>query len=351
MEGFDTAHAGQRIADFVVEDLSNWYVRRNRRRFFRTDLTTDKKSAYQTLHAALLSVAELAAPFIPFVTDALYRTLANDLDGAKRSVHLAPWPRAEEAVIDAALEAGMTALRRVVSLGHAARDQARIRVRQPLARLSVWGLSDETKAFVQENQAIALEELNVKELVLLDEPDATFTLKASLDKREAARRLGPKTPLVAGALQALDSSAVAGLIRTSPPAVELDDGRVELKASDIRVAVECPEGLVGEAGGGLVAVLDVTLTPDLEREGFAREVLRQLQRMRKDGGLKVEDRVRVRWRAEGDAAIAMELWADWIAKEVLAVSFERVEGGDALEVLKVPGDVGAVHAALERAEA
>lgn len=336
-ERFDTAHAGHRIADFVVEDLSNWYVRRNRRRFFRTEMTQDKQSAYQTLHAALLATAQLAAPLIPFVTDVLYRSLADDLDGAEPSVHMAALPRADEALVDEELEAGMSALRRVVSLGHAARDKARIRVRQPLARLAVWGLENTTREFVERNRSIVLDELNVKNLDLLDAPGGTFRLEASLDKREAARRLGSRTPSVSEALSTLPSDAVCGLLETSSPVVETASGTVDLKPGDIRVRVVCPEGLCGECAGGLVVTLDVHLTPDLEREGLAREVLRRLQRLRKDEGLAVEDRIRVRWDAEGAVAEAVVAWRDWIMKELLAVVFDRADGDADLDVVTLPG--------------
>jgi len=348
LETYDTAHAGQRIADFVVEDLSNWYVRRNRRRFFRAELTRDKQSAYQTLHAALLATSQLAAPFIPFVTEAIYRSLSQGLEGSLPSVHMTRWPQADEALVDTALEDGMAALRRVVSLGHAARDDAGVRVRQPLARLSVWGLGAQTAAFVAENRAIVLDELNVKELDLLESPSAEFTLEASLDKREAARRLGPQTPRVAEALAALDGAAVCAMLRSGSPAVEVEGGRVELKPSDLRVAVRCEEGLAGQCAGGLVVTLDIRLTPELRLEGLSREVLRQLQQKRKDLDLRVEQRVRVRWFAEGPVAEAVEAWVAWLAKELLAVSFERAPSADGLEPVKIPGG-HVVHVRIEPA--
>ncbi len=348
LESWDTAHAGQRIADFVVEDLSNWYVRRNRRRFFRAERTRDKQSAYQTLHAALLSVAELAAPFIPFVTDALYRSLADGLEGAEPSVHLARWPTADAAVADERLETGMAALRRIVSLGHAARDEAGIRVRQPLARLEVFGVDGAARAFVVENAEIALDELNVKEMEILERPAAGVRLCAALDKREAARRLGALTPVVSAALEALDTDGVVKLLRASATEVETPRGRVALERADVRVVVEAGEGHQGAFAGGLLVTLDTRVTPDLEREGLAREVCRQLQRLRKDQGLRVEDRVRARWHADGPAAEAIQSFSAWIAGEVLAVDFRRVDDASGLEPLRVPGGHD-VRAAVERA--
>ncbi len=348
LETWDTAHAGQRIADFVVEDLSNWYVRRNRRRFFRSDMNADKTSAYQTLHAALLSVAQLAAPFIPFVTETLYRSLTEGLEGAEASVHMAAWPVSDPSLVDADLEQGMAALRRAVSLGHAARDQAGIRVRQPLAGLSIWGLSPTARAFLAENEATLLDELNIKRLEFLDQPPAGVRLKATLDKREAARRLGAQTPHVAKALGALDTEAVVALLGDASIVLPTEVGDVELKPADVRVAVETADEQAGEYLSGLLATLDTHLTPELRHEGMAREVSRQIQLMRKALGLRVEDRIRLRLFAEGEAADAIPAWQAWLEGEVLAVACEWVATSESLEKLKLPGGLE-VWAAIERA--
>jgi isoleucyl-tRNA synthetase len=347
LEAFDTAHAGQRIADFVVEDLSNWYVRRNRRRFFRAERTRDKSSGYQTLHAALLSVAHLMAPFSPFLADALYRALTEGVPGAAGGVHLARWPLSDAALVDEALESGMAAVRRVVSLGHAARDAAGLKVRQPLRRLDVWGLPEEEREFVAANQDVVLDELNVKELAFRPASDPGATLRASLDKKEAARRLGARTPAVAAALAALHTDGVVALLASDDPGVEAEGGRVPLRPGDVRVEVQAGPGRAGTFGGGVLALLDVEVTPELKREGIAREVLRQLQILRKDLDFAVEDRVRAAWRATGEAAEAIDVWRGWLEAEILAVSFERREDPAGLKALDVPGHE--VWAALERA--
>jgi isoleucyl-tRNA synthetase len=334
---FDTGRAGQRVTEFVVEDLSNWYVRRNRRRFFAEGLDADKKAAYATLHECLVTVTRLCAPLIPFLPDALHRELLPDRRGVAGSVHLADWPQAVAHRIDDALEAGMEAARRVVSLGHAVRDEAGIRVRQPLPRAVVWGLGDAERAFVAENADVVRDELNVKELVFVAAPGSEARLRATLDKKEAARRLGARTPAVTAALEALEPGAVAALVASPKPVVATPEGPVELKPGDVRVLVEGTEGHAGAFGHGLLVVLEVRVSPEMEAEGIAREVVRRLNEKRKSLGLRVQDRVKVSWHADGAARTALGTWGGWIASEVLAVSFDRAPGPQGLEDLGVQG--------------
>ena len=340
MDEFHTLRAGKRIADFVVEDLSNWYVRRNRRRFFRADLSPDKRSAYAALSGALQTVLKLMAPFTPFIADTMYRALRM-AEEPQVSVHLESWPTADTSRIDEALDAGMAGLRRVVSLGHAARDDANVRVRQPLGSVQVWGLRQATREFLERNEAIATSELNVKHIEFLSSLPDSCELGATLDKREAARRLGKQTPVVSKALEALSAADVAALLRSDAPTVRTPDGEVTLKPSDIRVVAESRGDAQAEFGGGVVVLLDTKLTPALRREGLAREVLRKLQQMRKDDGFRVEDRVRATWYAEGELADAIGERADWLASEILAVDFAKAEGVDGLATLQLPGEAKA----------
>ncbi len=337
MDDFNTLRAGKRLADFVVEDLSNWYVRRNRRRFFRADLSPDKVSAYVALSGALETVLKLMAPFAPFISDTMFRALRMS-DKPNVSVHLESWPVADAKKIDDDLDAGMVGLRRVVSLGHAARDAAKVRVRQPLASVQVWGLSKRAHAFLEQNERIATDELNVKGVEFLSDLPDSCELGATLDKREAARRLGKQTPVVAKALEALSADDVAALLRSDAPVVSTPDGDVTLKPSDIRVVAESKDDAQAEFGGGVVVLLDTVLTPDLKQEGLAREVLRKLQQLRKDSGLRVEDRVHATWFAEGDVAAAINAHASWLASEILAVEFTRAGGSDGLSALDLPGE-------------
>jgi isoleucyl-tRNA synthetase len=248
-------------------------------------------------------------------------------------VHLAAWPKPDVDARDAVLEEGKEAVRRICSLGHAARQKAQVNVRQPLAHLAVWGLDPQALAFVRAHGDVIKDELNVKAL----EPLATLSRKTrlgtSLDKKEAARRLGPRTPAVAAALEALSAADAAALVASATPRVNTPDGPVDLRPADVRVTVETEDGSVGEFGGGLLVVLATTLTPALVREGLAREVVRRVNDLRKAAGLRVEDRIELRWRAAGEAKEALREFGAWIAGEVLAVRFEEAASPDALTAL------------------
>ena len=342
LEDLETGKFGQRVTQFVVEDLSNWYVRRNRRRFFEEGLSDDKCSAYAALHAALVLVARLCAPLIPFVTDALHRALAPGTTGAEAGVHLAEWPKPEVGLIDPDLEQGMEGLRRICSLGHAARQKAGVNVRQPLARLSVWRLEGTARTFARTHADVVRDELNVKDLVFLSFPPREIRLKAVLDKKEAARRLGPRTPAVAAALEHLLPADVALMCGVEIPRVVTPEGDVELRPADLRVVVESDAGVTGEFGGGMLVLLETTLTPALVREGIAREIVRRVNDLRKTSGLRVEDRIALRWHATGEAREALRAFGTYVAGEVLAVRFDEAPSADGLTALDLAGHAVAV---------
>ncbi|MCC7139229.1 MAG: isoleucine--tRNA ligase [Planctomycetes bacterium] len=343
LEAFETSRAGKRIADFVVEDLSNWYVRRNRRRFWKGALTPDKREGYETLRTALLTVARLMAPFAPFLTDAMHRALLGGAPGADASVHLARWPVADAAAIDDALESRMDALRTVVSLGHAARNRAGTKVRQPLARLTTGHADAGVMDFLAAQRDVVLDELNVKTLDLVRGFEASAAMTASLNKKDAARRLAALTQPTEEAIARLDAAAARDLAtrlsRDGSARLALGGGReAELLAGDVRFVAADVAGGTSEFAAGILVRLDTTVTPELAAEGLAREAVHALQGLRKDRDLKVTDRVRVRWAADGALAAALRAHAAFAAEELLAV--ELVEdavaasapGAAALEV-------------------
>ena len=325
---YETSRAGRRIVDFVVEDLSNWYVRRNRRRFWKGALSDGKRDGYRTLHATLATVARLVAPIAPFFSDALHRALSPRATGSAASVHLASWPMPVAARRDPALEQEMEALRTVVSLGHAARNRAGVKVRRPLSRLTTGHLDARVVDFLDAHRAVVLDELNVKDLRLVRGFEASAAMRASLAKKEAAPRLGPRTKPAEDALAALPEPAAADLAarlaRDGRASLTTASGEsVELAEADVRFAPKDVEGAVSEYAHGVLVRLDTAITPALEAEGVAREFLHALQGRRKDRELKVTDRVRVAWRAQGDLAAAVRAHAGWIAEELLATSFEE----------------------------
>ncbi len=322
--GYETSRAGRRLADFVVEDLSNWYVRRNRRRFWKGAMGDDKRDAYRTLRRALLVVCRLLAPFSPFLPDAIHRALLPGTAGAAGSVHLAAWPVPDLARRDAELERHMEALRSAVSLGHAARNKGGVKVRQPLPGLTVGHPDPAVRAFLVEHAEVGRDELNVKRFEVVDGFERSARLRASLDKKAAARRLGALTAPVEGALAGLDSAAVAALsdalraggeVGTTVPT---SAGPAPLLPGDVRFVTEDVAGSASEYDRGMLVRLDTTVTPELRAEGLAREVLRALQQHRKEREFAVTDRVRMRWWSpDAELVAAVERHAPWLCEEAL----------------------------------
>ena len=295
----------------LVDDLSNWYVRRSRRRFWRTDPDAspgDSLAAQATLHEALVQVAMLLAPFCPFVADRVWR----ELTGAPvdNSVHLADWPAADSSAVDDVLEAQMALARRLSSLGRAARAEAGIKVRQPLARALVF-LAPGSPALLAD--AVA-DELNVDEVVVADELGEVLSLEVVPNFRSLGPRLGEAVKELRPALAGLDAAEVAAALDAgSTVTVPLSAGPVELGPDDLEVRVRGQAGYAVSRAGGEVVALDVALDDDLRRRGLAREVVRHVQDLRKERGLEVSDRIRLWLRG-----VAPELF-DAIGREVLAV--------------------------------
>ena len=336
LEAFDTQRAGRLVSAFV-DDLSNWYVRRSRRRFWDGD-----PGALATLHECLRRVTLVMAPLTPFVTEQVWQDLVVSTEpGAPDSVHLASWPEVDDTVVDEALATDMALVRRLVELGRAARAGSSVRTRQPLPRALVaatgWaGLSDALRAEVAE-------ELNVVELVALDGGGGDLvdvTVKANF--RALGKRFGKRTPEVAAAVAAADAEAFLAALRTDGAAVvEVGDETVSVTADEVLVTESPREGWSVESAAGETVALDLTLTPALRRAGLAREVVRAVQEARKAAGLEVSDRIEVAWASEQPETVAaVEEHAAAIAAEVLATGFARVAGsGRPAEDPGAPGSV------------
>jgi isoleucyl-tRNA synthetase len=333
LDGYDATRAGRLLAAYV-DDLSNWYVRRSRRRFWDGDV-----SALTTLHECLRLVTLAAAPLVPFVTERVWRDLfAGEVAGgdAPDSVHLAPWPRADASLVDDSLAAQMALVRRVVEIGRAARAESKVRTRQPLARALVaaagWeSLPDELVAHVAD-------ELNVVEVASLSaagEDLVDLSVKANF--RALGKRFGSDTPRVAAAVTAAEPAALVGAMRRDGSAsVEVDGlGSVDVTLDDV-VVTETPRAGWAVAREGDTVALDLAMTPELIRAGLAREVTRAVQDARKSSGLEVTDRIRFTWQAEDEqTAAAVRAHAAQIAAEVLAETMSEQSPG--------PSDGEVVH--------
>src|SRR4051794_23371998 len=307
LDAYDATRAGQAIAA-LVDDLSNWYVRRSRRRFWDGD-----PAAFATLRACLTGVAKLAAPFVPFLADEIY----DNLDGAELSVHLCDWPQAEER--DAELEFAMATVRETVRLGLAARGQAKLKVRQPLRAAVVVAAGGE-RAAIERLQAVVLEELNVKALRYVSQADELGSYEVKPNYRALGPRFGKQMPQAAAAVAALDPAHVAQALR--------DGGRVgiaveghdhELGADDLLLAMRPLEGYQLEREGSHAVALELELDDALRREGLAREIVHAVQSARKAAGLQVEDRIELLLGGDDDLLAAAREHEPYVAGETLAV--------------------------------
>ncbi len=322
LENYRLTEPARAMNEFV-DELSNWYVRRSRERFWGKDMPQDKINAYMTLYTVLTQLTKLAAPFIPFMTEEIYRNLVLSVDkNAPESVHLCDFPVADAAYMDKALEQSMESVLKVVVLGRAARNNAAIKNRQPigqmLVRLPGEALSDE---FV----AIIAEELNIKSVEFTQDVSGytTYTFKPQL------RTLGPKygklVPQIAQALNAGDGNALMQKLKAGEVTLTVEGTEVVLTESDVLAEATHKEGYVAESDKGYTVVLNTQLTPELIEEGFVREIISKLQTMRKEAGFEVLDRIEVRYAGNPRISGIMANNQAEIAADVLANSLE--EGG------------------------
>ena len=353
LEGFDPTGAARAIRDFVVDDLSNWYVRRNRRRFWRGDGGDDALAAYRSLYDALVRVATLMAPLAPYMAERLWQDLVRRLDAnAAVSVHLADWPEADTGLIDDTVLRDVAVVQRLVELGRSARAASGHKVRQPLPEVLVRVRSDAEREGVARLEDQLRDELNVKRVRYLDLTDAflDYDLKPNLPL--VGKRLGKRIPALRAALAAADSRAVASAVREGREvSFDLDGERVTLEPEALLLDARSPEGFAAVEDRGYLVALDTTLTPALVREGLARDAVRLVQDARKQAGLEVSDRIELWLRAnDATAALAIAEHEATLQAETLAVALERDTAApdDAFTLSAMLGD-GDVRIGLRRA--
>ena len=333
MDGYDATGAARRI-DQLVGDLSNWYVRRSRRRFWdparsgseRAD-DESKLGAHATLHECLLTVSQLMAPIIPFLSEELYRNLRAGLPpGSPESVHLTDFPQADPLRIDPGLDEAMEVARAVVSLGRQIRTDTKVRVRQPLARAVIHVSGDPAR--LQPLLDLVAEELNVKEVAFAESAEELSGWRAKPNFRELGPRLGARVGDVARALEQDDGALASRLARGEPVEVGAGDGAVQLLPADVELVKRTAPGRGVASDGAATVALDLELDrwPALQREGLVREVIHHLQDLRKRAGLKVDDRIELRIQTDPTErlAYAVSTHTSLIAAEALAT---RVETG------------------------
>jgi isoleucyl-tRNA synthetase len=324
LEDYDTMTFCLAAETYVAEKLSNWYVRRNRRRFWKSEKSSDKLAAYQTLYTVLMTLTQLFAPIMPFLSESMYQNLEANAGtaGHASSVHLCDFPHPDESLLDATLSADTEALLRLVSLGLSARNAAKIKVRQPLAEIKILPASEpERRAIARFTDQIS-EELNVKKVTvhnLTDGPLLSFDVKPNL--KTLGPRLGEKLKEVQGALASLDLTAMAAKIQAGE-SLEIRAGATALVLyqNDLLIQAKADDGWSGLADGRTQIALDIRITEDLACEGTAREMVRHIQELRKNSGLEIEDRIRLSVETESAAVRrAIEAHRDYICGETLAI--------------------------------
>ena len=322
--------AARAIAEFV-DDLSNWYVRRCRERFWGKGMDDTKEAAFATLYATLTTLCKVIAPFVPFMSEEMYQNLVRSVDGqAPESVHLCDFPVADASRIDENLNEQMAALMNVVSLGRACRAAANLKVRQPSAALYVKGTRFDA-AFAD----LAKDELNVKDVVFTDDARAFTTYNLKPQMRTLGPRYGKLLGRIGQKLKELDGNDVVdAFTRGETVEFTLDDTLVRLEKDDVLTEATQKPGFAAQTEGGVTVVLDCNLTPELIREGYQRELVSKLQNMRKEAGFEVSDRIHVCYQADDELSQAIEQGRDFICQSVLALSLERSQaltGEDARE--------------------
>ncbi len=320
---YDAERATQHC-EMLLDDLSNWYVRRSRRRFWKSGSDLDKLAAYQTLYRVLVGFVRLLAPFIPFTTEAMYQNLVRAVDpAAPESVHHCLYPEVDAAALDRPLLDKMRLAITTASLGRAARSAADIKLRQPLALARVNVGSSQEEADLRELAAVIAEEMNVKAIEIVSEVGELVSYKLLPNNRVLGPKFGKDFPRVRQALEAIDPAHGARTLQDGRPLRLSVNGReIELSGDDVLVQTESKGGQAVASERGVTVAVDTTLTSELIQEGYARDLIRYVNNMRKDAGLEVSDRIALGYEAAGEPADALVNFATFIQDETLAVSLE-----------------------------
>ena len=328
---YEPTKAGRLITDFVNDNLSNWYVRLNRKRFWGSAMSTDKLSAYQTLYTCLETVAKLMAPIAPFYADRLYMDLIG-VTGRDQvvSVHLAKFPVADESLINAELEARMQMAQDVTSMVLALRRKVNIKVRQPLQCIMIPVVDEAQKQHIEAVKDLIMNEVNVKEIKFVDGAAGVLVKKVKCDFKKLGPKFGKQMKAVAAAVAGMSQEAIAELEKNGSYTFQLEGGEAVVEASDVEIFSEDIPGWLVANEGKLTVALEVTVTDELKREGIARELVNRIQNIRKNSGFEITDKIAIVLSKNPNTDDAINEYNTYICNQVLANSLvlaDEVENG------------------------
>ena len=325
MNRYDHMKTVRKIQNFVVEDLSNWYIRRARRRFWAEELTEDKKSVYATTYEILVGVAQLMAPFAPFISDEIY----TDLTGAE-SVHLSFFPKSDPDLIDEKVEERMDLVRDMVALGRGIREKERIKVRQPLNEILVDG---KYEALIEDLVPLIMEELNVKDVKFEKQLDKYMNYSLKPNFKVAGPVLGKNIKAFGAALAAADAAAVVAELEAGGKYVlKVGDDDMKIEKDFVDIRIDAKEGFAVAMENNLFVILDTNLDADLVDEGFARELISKVQQLRKQKGLEMMDNISITIAADDEISAAVKKHKDYIMKETLALKLEESDAPEEFDL-------------------
>jgi isoleucyl-tRNA synthetase len=335
-EEYEPTRAARAIQSFVTDDMSNWYVRLNRKRFWVGEYNADKEAAYQTLHECLSIVSQLMAPIAPFYAEHLYQDLTQN--DAISSVHLLLMPEANNQLIDLDLEERMHMAQLASSLVHSLRKKEKIKVRQPLAKIMIPILKQEDKERLIQVEELIQNETNVKAIEYLTDTADVLVKKIKPNFKKLGTHFGAKMKLITPLINSMDQDAIAAFEASGTHEISLDGVETALTLEDVEISSQDIPGWLVATEDSLTVALDITITDELRNEGFARDLVNRIQNLRKDNGLEVQDKIKITFQSDSVLLTkAMDTFGDYIQRETQAVSVSYSDQNANLTSLDIDG--------------
>jgi isoleucyl-tRNA synthetase len=347
LDDYEPTRAGRAINDFVTDNLSNWYVRLNRKRFWGGGMTEDKLSAYQTLYKCLTTIAQLIAPIAPFYADRLYA----DLTGSDKSVHLSLFPKANEADITPALEKQMQLAQTLTSMVLALRRKVNIKVRQPLSTIMVPVLDDQQRDMLNAVRQLVLNEVNVKDIRIVGNDEGILVKRVKPDFKKLGPKHGKQMKAVAAAITALDNASIAKFEKEGTINVDVNGQMTAIDLADVEIISEDIPGWLVANEGSVTVALDVTITPELQQEGLARDIINRIQNIRKNRDYEITDRINITFAKSAETSETIANFGEYIGAQVLANSVtvvDQLADEPTVETLDIDGLAVVVNITLNK---